>query len=204
MPPGEYFLLIDGETYGPYSPKEVRELWDRQQVPLDTFYVRKGMKEVRPLDEIINLVIGLREPEPATPPPPPPPRNRINPKMVMVVLLLIGGLYALLSGVNGIFFPAEKEMKVVRAGVQVTPVSIKITNNDVFDWNDMLIRLNDFDPGVHQYKLAHLTAGRSVTLSLVTFTDGAGRHFEPWKETVLAVWIGGEGYDFLRVVPGRP
>jgi hypothetical protein len=203
MQSDEYYLLINGETYGPFTLGEMRELWLQQEVPLDTLYIRKGMPEVRPLGEIINRVISHRESEPSSSPPVPTTPDRINLKMAVAICLLLVGLLVFLYGIKGIVLSPQDTLNLVKAEVQASPVQIKVTNNDLADWTDKLILLNDNVPGAYRYKIARLGAGKSMNVSLVSFSNDTGKHFEPWKQSVLVVWIGGNGHDFRRIVPAR-
>lgn len=198
----EHYLLINGETYGPFTFEQLHELWQREELPLDTFYVRKGMREVRPLEEIINQIIAYRRPEPEAPVRKMLP-DRIHPKLAVLICLVLGGLYALLSGLKALYHPDYQEAVFVSAEVRVTPVRIQIVNTDTFAWTNKLVRLNDNTDGAFQFRVIYLDSGKTLTTSLINFADGSGRRYEPWKETVLQVWIGGGGHDFHRIIPQR-
>lgn len=203
----EHYLLINGETYGPFSFEQLHELWQREELPLDTFYVRKGMREVRPLEEILNQIIAYRRPEPEALQRPSLP-DRINPKLVVLISLVIAGLYALLSGLKALYYQPEHVAQVVQAEIQASPVELIIVNHDSLDWTNKVALLNNNLPGSYLFHIAHLGAGKSLKVSLIGFKDGEGRPFEPWKEPVLQVWIGGNGHDYRRFIPlresGRP
>ena len=97
-----------------------------------------------------------------------------------------------------LFFTTLGNPNWVQSEVQLSQVQIKITNKDTFEWVNKSVRLNEDSPEAYQCDIARLTAGATATISLVTFSDNAGKHFEPWRERVTEIWIGGSGHEFRQ------
>jgi hypothetical protein len=195
MTNNEYFLLIGGESSGPYTLEQLHELWLKEPFPLDTLYVRKGMTECRPIDEILHVIIAFRK---APPKPLPPPR-----KLSRTAFALRVGACALLILGAGVSIwlrnrPEPPPPDVVRALVEVSKINVTIVNFDLDDWTEKTLCLNGYGPEAFKCRLASLKARDTVTLSLTRFVNDQGDRFEPWNTEVSEVWIGGGGKDFHR------
>lgn len=197
----EHYLLYDGEEHGPYTLEQLKEFWLEKTVPLDTLYVRRGMPQVCPLEQVINLIIAYKKPEPPPPPRPPSTVERTVKYFILGTLLLLSTTFTL-HGIKTILYPSREPTVILRAEVSVSPVQLKLRNADNFTWANKLIRLNDDQPGSFQYRILSLEPGKTVTVPLVSFVDAGGRHFQPWNQTVTSVWLGTE-HDFHRMTIWR-
>jgi len=46
-----YYLVLDGKKHGPYSEKDLQDLFDKGKITGNTLFARKGMKEWSPISE---------------------------------------------------------------------------------------------------------------------------------------------------------
>jgi hypothetical protein len=193
----QYYLLIEGETSGPFSLEQLQQLWLSKGIPLDTLYAAPGLKECQPVDTLLSKIIAYHKPEVAPPPAPPAPDPYAAAKWVAtysLIVTLVGGAIWSISP----FSRRARPLNVVEAAVEVTPIRVSLTNNDGQDWSEKTIILNDGPDGGYRYRIGSLRAGQTVHFSLIEFISPAGKRFQPWNMSVLEVWIGGGGKDFKR------
>ena len=210
----EYYLLVGEETRGPFSLGQLHEQWHAGQLPLDTLFIRRGLPDARPINSIVEQIITYRPPEtpPATPaeaaapvaeasPISParaePPRQPAAPNYPLRLGL---GLVAfgVLAWIVNPARPKPPAQQVLHARIEVTLVELQVENLNLFDWTNVVVRLEANAPEALQARLARVPAGETVKLPLTQFSDTRGKHFEPWKSVVTEVWIGGDTYEFRK------
>jgi len=194
----EYYLLIEGETYGPYTLEQVQKLWHETQIPLDTLYIRKGMTEVRPLDEVINQVIAYQKPLPQPPAPPPLDSPAVaRAKRIFRWTLVSLSVAAVVFSIKTAYFPEVIPPEPMSAGVTVSRAQIKVINNNHYAWTNRWVRLNDNGTEAFEYRIRRLEPGKTLNIPLVIFSR-RGRHFESWREPVTNIWVSENETTFKR------
>lgn len=211
----EYFLLVGEETRGPFSLGQLHEQWHTGQLPLDTLFIRKGLPDARPINSIVEQIIAFRPPPPAPGDPetaavapvaePSPnslergetPRQAAAPNYPLRLGL---GLLAfvVLAWIVNPARPKPPAQQVLHARIEVNLVELRVENLNLFDWTNVVVRLEANAPEALQARLARVPAGETVKLPLTNFRDTRGKHFEPWKGVVTEVWIGGDTYEFRK------
>src|SRR5207244_9513220 len=110
----EYFLLLEGETTGPFTLEQLQHLWFNKGIPLDTLYARPGLKECRPIDTLLHRIIayqkaGLQEVAA------PPPKRMSTAKWVTVYSLILVLLVIFLWSISPFVSRYVKAANVVKA-----------------------------------------------------------------------------------------
>ena len=210
----EYYLLVGEETRGPFSLGQLHDQWHAGQLPLDTLFIRKGLPDARPINSIIEQIIAFRPAEapPATPaasaapvaeasPISPergePPRQTPAPNYPLRLGLGLV-VFAVLAWIVNPARPKPPAQQVLHARIEVTLVELRVENLNLFDWTNVVVRLEANAPEALQARLTRVPAGETVRLPLTNFSDARGKHFEPWKSVVTEVWIGGDTYEFRK------
>ena len=213
----EYYLLVGEETRGPFSLGQLHEQWHAGQLPLDTLFLRQGLPDARPINSIVEQIIAFRPPEtpPAasavsavsavsaaeapsiSPPRVEPSRQAAGPNYPLRLGLGLVG-FAVLAWIVNPARPKPPAQQVLHARVEVTLVELRVENLNLFDWTNVVVRLEANAPEALQARLARVPAGETVKLPLTQFSDTKGKHFEPWKGVVTEVWIGGDTYEFRK------
>jgi hypothetical protein len=206
--PEEYYLLMDGDTAGPYTLADLHAMWMEDKITLDTLFVRPGMHKCQPVNLILGLVISYN---PAQPVLTPPVEDEGEHPLAPFRPLLRWGLVGLILGLTLWAILSSREQSgpdvlIMRAVVQVKQADLNIFNESDFEWQDMFVHLNGQPPEGYRRKLTTLRPGQSIDLTLLEFTDPAGDAFQPWSMSVTDVWIGNEkrGYRPFRVRPMKP
>lgn len=210
----EYYLLVGEETRGPFSLGQLHEQWHAGHLPLDTLFLRKGLPDARPINCIVEQIIAFRPapPAPAAPaaaataavgasPTVPDRGETARPAAAPNYPLRLGlGLVAIaaLAWLVNPGRPKPPAQQVLHARIEVTLVELRVENLNLFDWTNVVVRLEANAPEALQARLARVPAGETVKLPLTKFSDGKGKHFEPWKSMVTEVWIGGDTYEFRQ------
>ena len=204
----EYFLLIGEETRGPFSLGQLHEQWHAGQLPLDSLFIRRGLPDARPINAIVDQIIAFRPPEPppaapvTAPPPLPPPQVEPQRPVAAPNYPLRFGFGFVVFGVLALLLnparPKPPAQLVLHARIEVTLVELRVENLNLFDWTNVVVRLDANSSAALQARLARVPAGETVKLPLTTFSDGKGKRFEPWKGVVSEVWIGGDTYEFRK------
>ncbi len=205
----EYYLLINGDTSGPYTLGELHDMWMDDKITLDTLFVRPGMRKCQPINLIMGMVINYQAPKPAAAvvvvadedENPLSPFKAVFRWGTMAVIAIV-----FLWLINPWREDAEGESKIMRAVVTVKPADLNIFNESDFVWDEMFVHINGQPPGGYKRKLAPLLPHTGKDMTLLEFTDPSRAPFEPWRMTVTDVWIGNEkvGYRAFRVRPLRP
>lgn len=211
----EYYLLVGEETRGPFSLGQLHEQWHAGQLPLDTLFIRKGLPDARPVNTIVEQIIAFRPPPPAPAvptaataapvaevPPISPDRGELPRQAAAPNYPLRLGLGLVVFGVLAwIVNPARPKppaQQVLHARIEVTLVELRVENLNLFDWTNVVVRLEANAPEALQARLKRIPAGETVRVPLTHFHDTRGKHFEPWKGVVTEVWIGGDTYEFRK------
>ena len=201
----EYFLLVGEETRGPFALGQLHEQWHAGQLPLDALVICQGAAEARPVNAILERIISYRPPavEVETPGAAPPAgasdarREAAPPNYslrLVLGLLAFAGLAVLLNPAR----PKPPAQHVLHGRVEVTQVEVRVENLNLFDWTNVVVRLEANDPAAMHARVAGVAAGATVKVPLVNFRDGTGKSFEPWKSVVSDLWIGGDAYEFRK------
>lgn len=204
----EYYLLVGEETRGPYSLGQLHEQWHAGLLPLDALFIRKGFPDARPINSIIEQIIAFRPPA-APPVAPSSAAPQLPPSRVEQPRETTAPNYPLRFGLGFVVFavlawianparPKPPAQQVLHARVEVTLVELRVENLNLFDWTNVVVRLETNSPEALQARLARVPAGETVKLPLTNFSDTRGKHFEPWKGEVTEVWIGGDTYEFRK------
>jgi len=208
LKPEEYYLLIDGDTAGPYTLADLHAMWMADKITLDTLFVRPGMHKCQPVNLILGLVISYH---PVPPAQARPVEEAAEHPLAPFRPLLRWGLAGLLLGLTIWVILSTREQSgpdalIMRAVVQVKPADLNVFNESDFEWQDMFVHLNGQPPEGYRRKLTTLQPGHSIDITLLEFTDPAGDAFQPWSMSVTDVWIGNEkrGYRSFRVRPMKP
>lgn len=201
----EYFLLINGDTAGPYTLAELHTMWMDDKITLDTLFVRPGMQKCQPINLIMGLVISYDPNQAAAEEPKiDEDENPFTPFkgwLKWALLAIAIGLFGWLIVSN--LRQAEVESLIMRAVVEQKPADIRIVNESEFEWQDVFVYLNGQPPEGYKRLLGNLKPNNSVELTLLEFRDPTGTPFEPWRMGVTEVWIGNEkiGYRSFRIRP---
>lgn len=203
----EYYLLINGETAGPYTLAELHRMWMDDQITLDTLFVRPGMRKCQPINLILGMVINYHEEQPVVVAAKDEDEDPLTPlkrlfRRGVIVLILVMFVWVVGPWRDA----AEKQTQIMRAVVIVKPADLNIYNESDFEWQEMSVHLNGQPPGGYKRKLGNLSPRAGLDITLLEFTDPSGASFEPWRMTVSEVWIGNEklGYRSFRVRMMRP
>ena len=94
--------------------------------------------------------------------------------------------------------PKPPPEHVLHARVEVSAVEFRVENLSLFDWTNVVVRLEGNSPDAFQARIGNLAAGASTKMPLTSFADATGKRFEPWKSTVSEVWLGGDAYEFRK------
>lgn len=206
--PEEYYLLLNGDTAGPYTLADLHAMWMDDKITLDTLFVRPGMQKCQPVNLILGLVISY---DPTKPEQTEPTVEEVEHPLAPFRPLLRWGLVGLvLCLVVWAFFSSQEQtgpdVSVMRAVVQVKQADLNVFNESDFEWQDMFVHLNGQPPAGFKRKLTTLRPGHSVDMTLLEFVDPEGDAFQPWSMSVTDVWIGNEkrGYRSFRVRPMKP
>ncbi|HEY1169810.1 MAG TPA: DUF4339 domain-containing protein [Verrucomicrobiae bacterium] len=200
----EYFLLVNGETAGPYTLAELHEMWMSDKITLDTLFVRPGMKKCQPINLILGMVINYQT---ATAKPA-PTEIAIEEESALAPLkgvfrwgITVAIMCVFIWVIGPWRYRGEEQTQVMRAIIEVKPADIRIINESDFEWNQMFVYLNGTPPSGFKRLLGNLKPGQQKDLILLEFNDSGGAPFEPWRMTVSDVWIGNEknGYRTFRI-----
>lgn len=200
----EYFLLINGETAGPYTLAQLHEMWMDDKITLDTLFVRPGMRKCQPVNLILGMVINYSAAEPAVTVPPvedetenplAPFKPLVSYAGIIIVFLLF--IWVVWSQMH----PPEAKVLSLRAYVKAKPADLNVFNESEFEWKDFVVYINGQPPNGYKRKLPTLQPGNGIDLTLLEFTDNYGIGFQPWTMSVNEVWIGNEksGYRSFRI-----
>jgi len=105
--PEEYYLLLNGDTAGPYTLADLHAMWMDDKITLDTLFVRPGMQKCQPVNLILGLVINY---DPSKPVEVEPEEEKAeHPLSPFRPLLRWGGSRSdsLLGGLGYSFLPGE-------------------------------------------------------------------------------------------------
>lgn len=208
-PREEYYLLINGDTSGPYTLADLHRMWMEDKIKLDTLFVRPGMRKCQPINLILGMVINYHEEKPDALAVPVVDESE-NPLAPFKRLLRWGVIVGILVVFVWLIGPwreaAQEQTQIMRAVVLVKTADLNLYNESDFEWSEMFVHLNGQPPGGYKRKLDKLAPGTSRDITLLEFTDSTGLSFEPWRMTVSEVWIGNEklGYRQFRVRFLRP
>ena len=204
----EYYLLVGEETRGPFALGQLHEQWHAGRLPLDALFIRKGLPDARPINSIVEQIIAFRPPETASAAPvaeaspilpdrvePPRPAAAPNYRLRLGLGL---GVFAVLVWIANPARPKPPAHQVLHARIEVTLVELRVENLNLFDWTNVVVRLEVNSPEALQARLVRVPAGETVKLPLTHFHDPKGKYFEPWKGVVTEVWIGGDTYEFRK------
>jgi hypothetical protein len=112
---------------------------------------------------------------------------------VVVLMAIIGGNSGTSrSGSN------VKPNRQVSAGIRTSVTHLIVGNKDSADWTEKTIYLNGTPPFTFKLTIDGLRAGETVSLPLIQFTKKNGDRFDPYRMEVKEVWIGGDGYDYIK------
>jgi hypothetical protein len=201
----EYYLLINGDTAGPYTLAELHQMWMDDKITLDTLFVRPGMRKCQPINLILGMVINYHAAQPAEEAPLiiEEEEHPLAPFKGLLRWGLMGVCLVLFVWLIGPWRVASesKKSEIMRAVVAVKPADLNIFNESEFEWREVYVHLNGSPPGGYKRKLNSLPPGMGKDLTLLEFTDTSGASFEPWNMSVTEVWIGNEkmGYRTFRV-----
>lgn len=191
----EYFLLLEGETSGPFTLEELHQMWQDEKITLDTLYVRPGMKGCKPVNLILNQVIGYRKPAATEEL---KPRAEPEIEFELEETSNLGGVYVLAAiGVGFLIWlltavskpPPDPSLRL-NADVEVSLTHLTVFNRNNYAWLETMVVINGQPPGGYRYKITALVPNGSAIISLPDFADGAGNRFAPWGMRVETVWIG--------------
>ena len=206
MADDEYYLLAGEETRGPFGLGQLQEQWHAGQLPLDALFIRKGSPEARPVNEILERIIAYRPAEEpvaevvkevapvgkaAVADTAGQPNYRLRIGLGLVVFVALGWL---LNPAR----PKKPPEQVLHGRVEVSRVELRIENLNLFDWTNVVVRLEGNAPEAMAARVGRVGAGETVKVPLTNFGDGRGQRFEPWKAVVSEVWIGGDSYEFRK------
>lgn len=208
-PREEYYLLINGDTSGPYTLAELHRMWMEDKIKLDTLFVRPGMRKCQPINLILGMVINYHEekPDPYAVPVVDETEDPLAPLKRVFRLGVVAAIFVVFIWLIGPWREvSEKQAQIMRAVVLVKTADLNVFNESDFEWPEMYVHLNGQPPGGYKRKLDKLAPGTSRDITLLEFTDSIGTSFEPWRMTVSEVWIGNEkmGYRQFRVRFLRP
>ena len=207
MADDEYFLLVGEETRGPFALGQLHEQWHAGHLPLDALVIRKGNPETQPVNAILERIISYRPPtvavEMLVAAPPAgtsdaEARGNAAPPNYSLRLGLGLVAFAVLAFILNPGRPKPSAQHVLHGRVEVTRVELRVENLNLFDWTNVVVRLEVNDPAAMHADLASVAAGATVKVPLINFKDGAGKSFEPWKSVVSEVWLGGAAYEFRK------
>ena len=200
----EYYLLINGESAGPYTLAQLHEMWMEDKITLDTLFVRPGMKKCQPINLILGMVINYHAPL-AAPAVVAVPDDDENPWAPFRGLFRWGSVAVILVVFFWLVGPWRNEpgmeAQVMRAVVTVKPADLNVFNESDFEWQEMFVYLNGQPPAGYKRKITSLAPRTGKDLTLLEFVDASRMPFEPWRMSVTEVWIGNDklGYRAFRV-----
>ncbi|MEW6306257.1 MAG: DUF4339 domain-containing protein [Verrucomicrobiota bacterium] len=200
----EYYLLLNGETSGPHTLEELHQLWLAEKITLDTLYVQPGMQECKPVNLILNRVIGFRKDEPQAEQP--APEIAVNRRAVVVGFYCAAAIViGMLVWVYITMFRTDDDPALrFNAGAQLTMTHLSIINRNDYDWTNVNVVLNGKPPAGYKCLVPSIRGGGYVDLSLIDFVDEKNFRFEPWRTTVDEIWVGDEKRGYRPVpVPRR-
>ncbi len=202
----EYYLLINGETAGPYTLAQLHEMWMDDKITLDTLFVRPGMRKCQPVNLILGMVINYHAPDPAAIAAATPVEDETeNPFAPFKPVLRYAGIITILAlfvwAVMSQIQPPDDKVVALQAYVKVKPADLNVFNESDFEWKDFVVYINGQPPNGYKRKLPTLPPGNGIDLTLLEFTDNYGTGFQPWTMTVNEVWIGNakSGFRSFRI-----
>jgi hypothetical protein len=202
----EYYLLVNGDTAGPYTLAELHQMWMEDKITLDTLFVRPGMRKCQPINLILGMVINYHAAQPAEAAPP-AAEEEDHPLAPFKGILRWGLMGACLLVFIWLIGPwrgdSESQLQIMRGVVTVKPADLGVYNEREFEWQEVFVYLNGQPPVGYKRKLGNLAPGTGKDITLLEFTDVSGAAFEPWRMSITEVWIGNEklGYRTFRVRP---
>jgi len=199
----EYYLLVNGNTAGPYTLADLHQMWMEDKIKLDTLFVRPGMRKCQPINLILGMVINYNAAQPvAEVSPVEVEEHPLTPFKGILRWGLMGACLIVFIWLVGPWrSDREKQLQIMRGVVTVKPADLGVFNESDFEWQDVTVYLNGQPPGGYKRKLGNLPPGDGKDITLLEFTDVSGAAFEPWRMSVTEVWIGNEklGYRTFRV-----
>jgi hypothetical protein len=196
----DFYLLIEGDTSGPYTLEKLHELWEEQRIDLKTLYVQPGMRQCRPIDTIVHRVIGFGQvaEAPEAVAEAAPPRASLVPFWWagLIVITLIAAWT--MSSVSSARKAALREP--LNAGVELGLADLKIANQNRFEWREIEVFLNEGPPQGYSARIPQLMPGDVTAIPLVNFMTKEGVRFEPWRMDVGRVWVGQGPKDYTNYV----
>lgn len=201
----EYYLLVNGESAGPYTLADLHQMWMDDKISLDTLFVRPGMRKCQPINLILGMVINYHAAQPVEVAPvveaeehPLSPFKGVL-RWGLMGLCLVVFIWLIGPGRSD----SEYKSDIMRGMVVVKPADLHVFNESEFEWQEVYVHLNGQPPGGYKRKLSSLPPGMGKDITLLEFTDVSGASFEPWRMSVTEVWVGNEkiGYRTFRVRP---
>jgi len=95
--------------------------------------------------------------------------------------------------------PAPHVSKTVHAGVYPGDLTLRIVNEDTNAWPPLRVYLNGSPLQTYGVTIPALKPGDTLTVPLSDFAKENGDRFNPSAAKVVVIWIGGNGFDFVKL-----
>lgn len=187
----EYYLLLKGETSGPFTLEQLHDMWMADKITLDTLFVRPGMSKCQPINLILSKVINPEEPEAeaeAADKAAAKEEKESGPWFEIVSIAL--ALCLLIYGFRSLSHPSASPEREHFANVELQLSGIVVRNMNDFDWKDAWVYVNGRPPDGFRYQIKSLPTKESINIPLLNLADTNGLPFNPAIMNVQDVWIG--------------